>query len=57
MRLGTLCNIMHHLEAIEQVVHTISKCDFEHLTTRVAFIETSVRKGSTHSKKKMIVHK
>lgn len=52
MRLGTLCNIMHHLEAIEQVVHTISKCDFEHLTTRVAFIETSVRKGSTHSKKK-----
>lgn len=44
MRFGTLYNIMHHLEAKEQVVHTISKCDFEHLTTRVAFIEACVRK-------------
>lgn len=37
---------MHHLEATVQDVHTISKCDFERLTTRVAFFETSVRKGS-----------
>lgn len=45
---------MHHLEAIEQVVHTISKCDFEYLTTRVVFIEISVTKESIHSQQKWL---
>lgn len=44
MQFGTPCNIMHHLEAKEQIVHTISKCDFEHLTTLVTFIEIQRRK-------------
>lgn len=43
---------MHHLETTVQDVHTISKCDFEHLRTRVAFIETRVRKGSLLSQRK-----
>lgn len=45
---------MHHLEATVQDVHTISKCDFEHLRTRVAFIETHVRKGSLLSQRKWL---
>lgn len=43
---------MHHLEATVQDVHTISKCDFEHLKTEVAFVETSIRKGSLLSLRK-----